>query len=154
MAPPERSHREPNDSHMEEDFIKKLNDYLFNNVQNSSLNVSLLAKSMYMSRPTLYRKIKTVTDLTPNELINLVRLKQAARLLESADYRVFEIAQMVGFNSQSSFGKVFMKHFKVTPTEYQLMNKKIRMQNNSSLPVTLFQIGEKNIHTYGQIEHF
>jgi two-component system cell cycle response regulator len=139
---------------MEEDFIKRLNDYLFNNVQNSSLNVSLLAKSMYMSRPTLYRKIKAVTDQTPNELINLARLKEAARLLESADYKVFEIAQMVGFNSQSSFGKVFIKHFKVTPTEYQLLNKKIRKQNNGSLPATFFQVGEKNIHTYGQIEHF
>ncbi|HEX6430930.1 MAG TPA: AraC family transcriptional regulator [Niastella sp.] len=128
---------------MEEDFIKKLNDFLFENIQNSALNVNLLAKSLYMSRPTLYRKIKAITDLTPNELINLARLKKAAELLGSADYKVFEIAKMVGFNSQSSFGKAFLKHFKVTPTEYQLIHKR-----------EFFQIGEKKIHKYDQIEHF
>ena len=132
---------------MEEDFIKKLNDYLFDNLQNNALNVGALAKSMYMSRPTLYRKIKSITDLTPNELINLARLKQAAGLLESADYKVFEIAKMVGFNSQSSFGKAFVKHFKVTPTEYQRINKKIRMLDRS-LPATCFQGSEKSSYTY------
>jgi two-component system cell cycle response regulator len=132
---------------MEEDFIKKLNDYLFDNLQNNALNVGSLARSMFMSRPTLYRKIKSITDLTPNELINLARLKRAALLLESADYKVFEIAEMVGFNSQSSFGKAFMKHFKVTPTEYQRINKKIRMLDRG-LPATYFQRCEKSIYTY------
>jgi two-component system, cell cycle response regulator len=79
---------------------------------------------MNMSRPTLYRKIKHITDRTPNELIGLARLNQAATLLLSADYRVFEVAKMVGFNSQSTFGKAFLKLFKVTPTEYQRIHKK------------------------------
>jgi AraC-like DNA-binding protein len=139
---------------MDKEFIKKLNDFLFENIQNSSLNVNGLAKSLYMSRPTLYRKIKAITDLTPNELINRARLKQAADLLESADYKVFEIAQMVGFNSQSSFGKAFIKHFKVTPTEYQLMNKTQRMENSNSPPAVFFPKGDKNKHNYNQFEHF
>ena len=133
---------------MEENFIKKLNDYLYNNVQNSSLSVGLLAASMFMSRATLYRKIKSLTDLTPNELINGARLKQAAELLRSADYKVFEIAKMVGFNSQSSFGKVFIKHFKMTPTEYQRLNKKMGMQNRSSMPSRYFQNSEKSKRAY------
>ena len=139
---------------MDKEFIKKLNDFLFENIQNSSLNVNLLAKSLYMSRPTLYRKIKAITDLTPNELIHMARLKQAADLLESADYKVFEIAQMVGFNSQSTFGKAFIKHFKVTPTEYQLMNKIQRLENSNSPPAVFFPKGDKNKHHYNQFEHF
>lgn len=133
---------------MEENFIKKLNDFLYNNVQNSSLSVGLLATSMFMSRATLYRKIKSLTDLTPNELINGVRLKQAAELLKSADYKVFEIAKMVGFNSQSSFGKVFAKHFKMTPTEYQRLNKKVGVPNRSSMPPRYFQNSEKSKSAY------
>jgi AraC-like DNA-binding protein len=139
---------------MEEDFLEKLNNYLFDNVQNSSLDVGLLARSMFMSRPTLYRKIKAITNLTPNELINAVRLKQAAVLLTLADYKVFEIALMVGFHSQSTFGKAFIKHFKVTPTEYQRMNKETRIPNSSNWPVKYFRNREKSIHTYDQIEHF
>jgi AraC-like DNA-binding protein len=138
---------------MDNQFIKTLHDFLFENMQNSSLNVGHLAKALYMSRPTLYRKIKAITDLTPNELINRARLKQAADLLESADYKVFEIAQMVGFNSQSSFGKAFIKHFKVTPTEYQLMNKKERRENSNPLQAIFFPKGEKNKQNYNQFEH-
>jgi AraC-like DNA-binding protein len=139
---------------MEQEFITKLNDFLFENLQNPSLNVNGLAKCLYMSRPTLYRKIKAITDLTPNELINRARLKQAAHLLDSADYKVFEIAQMVGFHSQSTFGKAFIKHFKVTPTEYQLMNKIQRMENSNSPPAVFLPKEDKNKHNYNRFEHF
>ena len=108
----------------ENDFVKKLNDCIVDNIHKKVLSVDFLARSMNMSRPTLYRKIKSITDRTPNELIGLARLNQAATLLLKADYRVFEVAKMVGFNSPSTFGKAFLKLFKVTPTEYQRIHKK------------------------------
>lgn len=106
------------------DFVKKLNDCIIDNIHKGALSVDYLARSMHMSRPTLYRKIKNITDRTPNELIGLARLKQAANLLLSANFKVFEVAQKVGFSSQSTFGKAFLKQFKVTPKEYQRMHKK------------------------------
>lgn len=105
------------------EFIKKLNDHICKNVHNSSLNVNGLARFMNMSRPTFYRKIKKITDLSPHDLINLARLQRAARLLESAEYKINEVARMTGFLSQSSFGKAFIKQFKITPTEYQRMRR-------------------------------
>lgn len=104
-------------------FLKRLNHFLFDHVRTSNFHVDLLAKHMNMSRPTLYRKIRNITDLTPNQLINLARLKQAAKLLSSGNYKVFEVAHMVGFHSQSSFGKAFMKQYNVTPTAYRHMKK-------------------------------
>jgi AraC-like DNA-binding protein len=109
-----------------DEFIANLNARIAGNLHNRSLNVDLLARLMNMSRPTLYRKIKSITDQTPNELINHARLKQAAELLGSGDYKVFEIASMVGFHSQSSFGKAFIKQFKVTPTQYLRLKKNVR----------------------------
>src|SRR5512139_1901886 len=58
----------------EDDFIKRLYDYIAVNIQNKVLSVDLLACAMNMSRPTLYRKIKSITNQTPNELIALARL--------------------------------------------------------------------------------
>ncbi|OQP57635.1 hypothetical protein A3860_08365 [Niastella vici] len=107
------------------EFVKKLNDCIIDNMHKGALSVDYLARSMHMSRPTLYRKIKNITDRTPNELIGLARLKQAANLLLSANFKVFEVAQKVGFSSQSTFGKAFLKQFKVTPTEYQRIHKKL-----------------------------
>lgn len=45
--------------------------------------------------------------MTPNELIQVTRLKKAAVLLAEGKYRVSEIGYMVGFNSSSYFAKCF-----------------------------------------------
>lgn len=110
-------------SRADEHFVGKLNDIISGNIENPGLNVGLLARLMNMSRPTLYRKIKDISDLTPNELVTMARLKKAAALLTAGDYKVFEVAAMVGFNSQSSFGKAFLKQFKTTPTEFQKLKE-------------------------------
>ncbi|HYD91611.1 MAG TPA: AraC family transcriptional regulator, partial [Flavobacterium sp.] len=67
----------------------------------------------------LFRKIKMISALTPNELINITRLKKAAQLLAETDLKVYEISFMVGFNSQTSFGRSFFRQFGMTPTQYQ-----------------------------------
>jgi AraC-like DNA-binding protein len=71
-----------------------------------------------MSRITLYRKIKAISNLTPVELINITRLKKAAELLAEGEYKIYEVADMVGFSSQSNFARNFNKQFNMTPTDY------------------------------------
>ena len=99
-------------------FLEKLNEAIYRNIADADLNVDQLAEFMNMSRPTLYRKIKAISDLTPNELINLARLKKAAELLTEGEYKIYEIANIVGYNSQTSFGRNFLKQFGMTPSEY------------------------------------
>jgi AraC-like DNA-binding protein len=100
-------------------FLNKLNELIYIHLRNVDLNVDTLARLMNMSRPTFYRKIKCISDLTPNELVNVARLNKAAELLSTADFKVSEVVKMVGFNSQSNFGKAFLKQFHSTPTQYQ-----------------------------------
>jgi two-component system, cell cycle response regulator len=107
----------------EEDFLLTLNRLILENIENTDMDVELLAKEMNISRPTLYRKVKALSDLTPNELVMDTRLKKAAQLLTGTGYKIFEVAMMTGFNSQSSFGKAFLKQFKMTPTAFQQMKK-------------------------------
>jgi AraC-like DNA-binding protein len=104
---------------MKDDFLKRLYECISENIHNKVLSVDWLANIMNMSRPTLYRKIKSLTSQTPNELIGAARLQQAANLMASANYKVFEVAEMVGFYSSSSFCKAFLKKYKVTPIAYQ-----------------------------------
>lgn len=105
-------------SKADEGFLEKLNAIINKNLTNVNLDVEHLAEIMNMSRPTLYRKIKAISNLTPNELINIARLKKAAELLSDAEYRMSEIAEMVGYTSQTNFGRNFLKQFGVSPTEY------------------------------------
>ena len=72
---------------------------------------------MNMSRSTLYRKIKALSDLTPNDFITLSRLKKSAELL-SHGYKVNEVAIMIGYSLQNNFSRDFHKQFGLTPTSY------------------------------------
>lgn len=102
----------------DDNFIGKLDDLILEAITDPDLSVEYLAERMHMSRSTLYRKIKDLTSYSPNELINLTRLKKAAELLKRKQYKVYEIAEMVGYRSASSFGRSFQKQFKMSPSEY------------------------------------
>ena len=107
----------------DEQFLETLNETIRNHLEDTELDVEKLARVMNMSRPTLYRKIKAISNLTPNELINITRLKKAAEMLAAGQYKVYEVADRVGYNSQNNFGRNFLKQFGITPTEYMSMKK-------------------------------
>ena len=105
-------------SKTDESFLDKLNQRIDQHMADPNLNVEYLAEMMNMSRPTLYRKIKALSDLTPNELINIARLKKAAELLMQGDHKIYEVAEAVGYSSPTSFGRNFQKQFGMTPSDY------------------------------------
>lgn len=105
-------------SKTDELFLKKLDEYIRKNIKDPNMDIDKLADHMHMSRPTFYRKIKSLSSLSPKELIDVTRLKKAALLIAQNEYTLFEIAKMVGYSSQSLFGKNFQKHFNVSPLEY------------------------------------
>lgn len=110
-------------SKADELFLEKLHETINKNLANAELDVDELARVMNMSRPTLYRKIKSISDLTPNELINLTRLKKAAELLAESAYKIYEVADMVGYSSQTNFGRSFLKQFGMSPSYYQTLKQ-------------------------------
>ncbi|WPU95227.1 response regulator [Mucilaginibacter sabulilitoris] len=105
-------------SKSDELFLEKLNGVILKNLNNTDLDVGHLAGMMNMSRPTLYRKIKSISDLTPNELINLARLKKSAELLNEGCLKIYEISELVGYSSQTHFGRNFLKQFGMSPSDY------------------------------------
>ena len=102
----------------DERFLELLNETIDKNIEDIELDVEKLARILNLSRITLYRKIKAISDLTPIELINITRLKKAATLLAEGDHKIYEVADMVGFSSQSNFARNFHKQFNMTPTDY------------------------------------
>lgn len=113
----------PTETGTEDTLLCTLNKLILENIENTEMDVDLLARLMNISRPTLYRKVKAQSALTPNELVMATRLTKAAELLTNAGYKIYEVAMMTGFNSQSSFGKAFLKQFKMTPTAFQQLKK-------------------------------
>jgi DNA-binding response OmpR family regulator len=112
-------------SRSDERFLETLNEMISEKIEDTELDVEKLARLMNMSRVTLYRKIKAISNLSPLELINIIRLKKAAELLATGDHKMYEISAFVGYSSQSNFARNFQKQFNMTPTEYMhSMHKK------------------------------
>lgn len=105
-------------SKADRDFLEKLTHIIYDNVTDLDLDVDQLSSMMNMSRPTLYRKIKGLSDMTPNELINLTRLKKGAELLAEGDHKINEVANMIGYSIPSNFSRDFQRQFGVSPSNY------------------------------------
>lgn len=99
-------------------FLEALQQLINEHITEKDLDIDTIAKMMNMSRGTFYRKIKGVSNLSPNELINLSRLKKAAELLAEGRYKISEVASMVGYSLNSNFSRDFHKQFKISPSEY------------------------------------
>ncbi|MBE0653322.1 MAG: helix-turn-helix transcriptional regulator [Bacteroidales bacterium] len=80
--------------------------------------IVLLGKELKMSRSQLFRKIHSITGTTPNELLRLVRMKHAARLLRSGAMNITQVMYEVGMQSPSYFASSFRKYFGVNPKEF------------------------------------
>ncbi len=107
-------------AHTKEDerFMENLTGIIIEHLQEQELDVERLAKYLNMSRPTFYRKIKAISDLTPNELINLTKLKKAAELLAEGSHDINTVSEFVGYSSVRIFIRNFQKQFSITPAEY------------------------------------
>lgn len=102
---------------MDKDFVEKFKALIDAKMGDSNLNVEDLGKDMGLSRVQLYRKIKSLTNYSPNELLRIARLKKAASLLASSDMTVAEIGYEVGFSSPSYFAKCYKEQFGESPTD-------------------------------------
>ena len=102
----------------DEEFLKKLNSVLMDNISENDLSVERIAEIMRISVSTLYRKVKALTDLNSVEYIRLARLKKAAELLSEGNYRINEISYLVGFSSPSYFATSFQKQFGISPSQF------------------------------------
>ncbi|MEY8630139.1 substrate-binding domain-containing protein [Bacteroides nordii] len=103
---------------LDKDFVEKFKKIIEEKMSDSGLNVEDLGKDMGLSRVQLYRKIKSLTNYAPNELLRMARLKRAASLLASSELTVAEIAYEVGFTSPSYFTKCYKEQFGESPTEF------------------------------------
>jgi AraC-like DNA-binding protein len=106
-------------SNADKDFLNKLVNVIHSYFEDVDLDVDKLAATMNMSRATFYRKVKSISELTPNEFIRLIRLKRAAELLRDKKYSINEIAFIVGFSSSSYFSKCFYKQFGILPKDFK-----------------------------------
>ena len=103
----------------DEEFMNKVVKIVTDNIADENFSVEAMAEAFCMSRSSLLRRIKTLFNLSPVELIRLIKLKKAAELIQEGKYRIGDVCFMVGINSSSYFSKLFFKQFGVTPKAFE-----------------------------------
>lgn len=98
-------------------FIDMLKEAVQKHMSNANLKIDDLGEELGISRVQLYRKIKTITGLSPVELLRQMRVQRGFVLLNTTTKTVSEIAYEVGFNSSSYFAHCFKNQFGKTPLE-------------------------------------
>lgn len=120
---PEESHNFAKLGTLDREWISKVDALINANISVIGFSVQQLADEMFVSRSNLQRKMKSLTGMAPNEYIKLIRLKKAAELLLSDNYRINEVCYMCGFNTPSYFTSCFFKQFGVLPKEFIAQHK-------------------------------
>lgn len=105
-------------SSVDEMLLVKLKRYIEEHIQDQNLSLEGLANEIGVSRAQLFRKMKALTGLTPNNFIKSVRLKFALQLLEEDKFQISEIAFLCGFKEPSYFSRCFKESYGCTPKEY------------------------------------
>ena len=103
----------------DKEFLMNLVKLIEENIGEAELSAVFLEKHFSMSKMQLYRKLKTLTGMTPGEFIKHLRLKEAAHLLSTTGLNVTEIFYRTGFNNQSYFFREFRKRYDCAPNEYR-----------------------------------
>jgi len=104
-------------------FIKDVREITEAHLSDSGFTLKQMAEKLYMSQPTLFRKLKAVTGETPVHFIRSYRLNRALLLLEGGFGNITEVAFAVGFSSSAYFTKCFKEKFNRLPSGYRAARK-------------------------------
>ena len=89
------------------EFLQKAKAIVEKNMGNPSFGVEQMAGEIHLSRAQLFRKLKAIAGISPNEFINDIRLEKAAVLIQAKADILTQISYTVGYNEQSYFAKRF-----------------------------------------------
>lgn len=101
------------------EFMRRIHEIIEKNLNTNDFNIDTIAGTIGLSRSAFFKKLKSLTGLAPVDLVREIRLNKAARLIETTDDSITEIAYSAGFRDVGYFGKCFRKKYNKTPKEYR-----------------------------------
>lgn len=98
--------------------IEKTKSYIKSNIFRD-ISLSEIANHIHVHPNYISRLFSEETGTSLMDYITSLRISNARELLLKQDLKVYEIAEMVGYNSVAHFNRVFKREVGLTPKEYQ-----------------------------------
>jgi signal transduction histidine kinase/DNA-binding response OmpR family regulator len=93
-------------------WLSELEDLIRKSTGKTNLNLNMLSYTMAISERQLFRRIKSITGLTPNKYIRAIRLQIAREAIESGRHRtIAEVSYAAGFETPAYFSRLFKEHY-------------------------------------------
>jgi signal transduction histidine kinase/ligand-binding sensor domain-containing protein/DNA-binding response OmpR family regulator len=102
----------------DETFLKEIIKIVEQGMVQSDFNIDEVAAAIGMGRTTFYKKLKSLTALSPVEFVRDMRLKRSKQLLDSGEFTVSDAGYLSGFNSLPYFSTCFKEKYDVSPSAY------------------------------------
>ncbi len=100
------------------ELLERAGEIIESHMVDVSFTVDTLASELNLSRSSLHRKLKALTNQSATEFIKFVRISKSIKLIENGETNIDEICFKVGFNSHSYYSMCFKKQLGQTPSEY------------------------------------
>ena len=98
-------------------------DYILQHIS-ERITLRDLASQVHLSQYYFLREFKKETGFTPKQYVILIKLGAAMELLNHQNYRVCDVASMVGYEAPA-FSNLFKKNIGMSPGEYRERKKKL-----------------------------
>jgi AraC-like DNA-binding protein len=103
--------------------ISEIAAYINNNF-NRDITLAEISERFFISPCYFSRTFKSITGISFSEYLSGVRIKEAERLLAKTEMSISDIAEAVGFNSITHFGRCFKSAAGMTPLAYRRTRRK------------------------------
>ncbi len=117
-------------SELDKEFMRKMVNFIKENLASQDMDIDKLAVEMSLSRSTFYRKVKTLTGLSPKEFVKNIKLKHGYELLRTTDMSVADVAYASGFTNAKYFSMCFKTEFGVSPRQRRNSTPVLHMDND------------------------
>ncbi|RKX90368.1 MAG: hypothetical protein DRP70_01075 [Spirochaetes bacterium] len=85
---------------------------------NVDLSIEEIADRIHLSAVYIRKRFKNEIGITILGYLTKIRMEKAIELLSTGEYKVFEVAELVGYSSSQYFSKVFKKYSGLRPLDY------------------------------------
>ena len=99
--------------------IKKVIDYMNTHLSDKDMSIKLLADEVYLTPTYLSSLFKKTTGSTIGQYLTEIRMNRAQELLTDPGWKLYQVAEMVGFEDANYFAKTFKKKTGMLPSEYR-----------------------------------
>lgn len=98
--------------------VRKAREYVMAHI-GEAITTDALAKTCGLNRTYLCRVFSEETGMTVGQYVTAIKMEEAKRLMDITPKSILEIADYLGYSSQSHFQRVFKKMLGMTPGEYR-----------------------------------